>query len=141
MGEISQAFGDFYEGATIRLVGNSIGTQLAVGCAAKLHNDKYTAAPQRVALLDPLFTKEQFSFLGTSIRCGKISTETGLADFAQQSTANLIKMLWTKYAVAIETYESDNEPEGKISKNNIIRVAQDYYVKVLYNPKWCSQAQ
>jgi len=43
--------------------------------------------------------------------------------------------------VVTETYESDNEPEGKVSENNIIRVAQDYYVKVTYDPKWCAKAK
>ena len=40
-----------------RFVGHSLGAQLAARCASLLHSEEHPAAPQRLALLEPYFSK------------------------------------------------------------------------------------
>lgn len=137
---VKEAIGDFYAGSTVRFVGRSIGSQLAVSCAAKLHEDKHVAAPQRMALLDPFFTQKEFSFLGAGIRCGKVTSETGIGGFAQEATANYVKMLWKTHRVSTEIYVSTRDGDDDDSSDMDSTATQDmqsYAVQVAYKPRWC----
>jgi len=137
---VKEALGDFYAGDTVRFVGRSIGSQLAVACAAKLHEDKHVAAPQRMALLDPFFTQKEFSFLGTNIRCGQVTSDTGVGEFTQEATANYVKMLWKRNRVATEVYTSaDDDTSGSDADGQAAHNLQNYAVRVAYKPRWCAQ--
>jgi len=132
---VKEAMGDFFGGGTVRFVGRSIGAQLAVGCAAKLHEEQHVAAPQRITLLDPFFTTQEFTFLGTVVRCGRVVSSTGVGAFAQQATANYVKMLWETKRVATEVYSSAGSTSGLDSQAAIDMAT--YSVQVAYKPSWC----
>lgn len=134
---VKSAIGGFYSGSTVRFVGRSIGSQLAVSCAAKLHEEQNVAAPQRLALLDPFFTSKEFSFLGTGIRCGKVTSETGIGGFTQEATANYVKMLWLDQRVVTEVYTSTDESSDSSMDSQATIDMQTYAVQVAYKPSWC----
>lgn len=155
-----------YRGPQTRFVGHSLGAQLAVKCAALLHADSHPAAPQRLALLEPYFSKHShmvfFGCHGT-----KVTTSKGLDDFAPQRTLFFVKNLWKSKKVVTEIYKSSILTEAdrgdtsaydalkKIVKNGAADSFEDVLVGnlgggirehpleraatlVKYEPDWCS---
>jgi hypothetical protein len=103
MDVMKTALGNF-KGSQVRFVGHSIGAQLAVRCASLLHVENHVAAPQRLALLEPFFSKH--SHLGFFNCHAQLSTDTGLGDFAALATTAYIKTMWESSKVVTEIYKS-----------------------------------
>eukprot|EP00418_Pyrodinium_bahamense_P076490 CAMPEP_0179054808 /NCGR_PEP_ID=MMETSP0796-20121207/22977_1 /TAXON_ID=73915 /ORGANISM="Pyrodinium bahamense, Strain pbaha01" /LENGTH=563 /DNA_ID=CAMNT_0020751443 /DNA_START=103 /DNA_END=1792 /DNA_ORIENTATION=- len=121
-----------YSGHHVRFVGHSIGAQLATRCAAKLHHRGHPAAPQRLALLEPYFSKHQFGFL----RCKHISTDSGLGDYTAAATTVIVRSLWDQYKVVTEVYKSSVMTEHKafgIPNEDLEKLG----TLVRYKPHWC----
>lgn len=134
---VKSAMGGFYSGKSVRFVGRSIGAQLAVACAARLHGEKHVVAPQRMTLLDPFFTQKEFSFFGTGIRCGRVTSSAGIEDFAQEASANYVKMLWRQHKVVTEVYSSAGDSSVG-ADNQADQDMRRYSLQVEYKPRWCS---
>lgn len=131
MENVMMAMGQ-YSGHQVRFVGHSIGAQLAVRCAAMLHERGSVAAPQRLALLEPYFSKHHLWVF----RCKDISTDSGLGDFTSAATAVYVKSLWEDYKVVTEVYKSSVMTENKafgVPNEDLERQT----VVVKYEPHWC----
>jgi len=164
--EVRRAMGSF-SGPEVRFVGHSLGAQLATRCAALLHVENHRASPQRLALLEPYFSKHSnMMFFGCN--GAKITTSDGLDDFAAQSTVEFVKNLWESKNVVTEVYKSSILTEGgsgesnsavsqlkKLVQNGAAASAEDALVGnlasgsqngdleraatvVKYEPDWCS---
>jgi hypothetical protein len=103
-----------YAGPGVRFVGHSVGAQLAVRCAGRLHMDRHVAAPTRLTLLEPYFTKHHFGLF----RCHKMDTGSGIGSFTAEATTQYVKNLWEKSSVVTEVYKSSllTEDLGKIGE-------------------------
>jgi len=137
---VKEAIGDFYGGSTVRFVGFSIGAQLAVNCATKLHATHQVAAPQRLTLLEPFFTKKDPVFLGIKMSCGKFDFDEGVGGFTGEAMANYVKALWQKRRVVTEIYiskvESDKESQQVMNERAQV-ILEENAVLVKQNPQWC----
>jgi len=112
---VEKNMGDF-AGSDVRFVGHSIGAQLAVRCAGKLHmwtpkdlagkflsgQVGHPAAPLRLALLEPYFTKHHFGLF----RCHKVETGSGIGRFTAMALSGYAENLREKYGVVTEVYKS-----------------------------------
>lgn len=128
---VKMTMGDF-KGPTVRFVGHSIGSQLAVRCAAKLHHEGHVASPVRLTMLEPFFTKHHLYFF----RCNKVTQESGVGQFTALATAQYVKSLWQKFKVPTEVYKS-----SLLTENGAFGVPdkalEDIVALVEYNPTWC----
>jgi len=109
-----------------------------VSCAAKLHQDLHVAAPQRLSLLDPLFTQKDHIIPGMSIRCGKVTSETGIGSYTQEQTAQFVEQLWLQKRVVTEVYTSSQDTSDSDEDATAARKLQTYAVWVMYKPSWCT---
>jgi len=128
---VMMAMGEF-TGSQVRFVGHSIGAQLATRCAAMLHYRGHPAAPERLALLEPYFSKHHLWIF----RCRDISTDSGLGDFTAAATAAYVRSLWDDYKVVTEIYKSSVMTENKafgIPNQGL----EGLGVLVKYKPQWC----
>lgn len=135
---VRENMGD-YLGPSVRFVGSSIGAQLAVRCAAKLHLEGHRAAPQRMALLEPFSASRSMFVMGYSLRCDKIVNDDGSEGFAAAATANLVVGLWNQSRVATEVYSSTapNAADEGGAEGQANRQIAAYSAVVVYDPKWC----
>lgn len=129
-----------YNGPEVRFVGHSIGAQLAVRCASLLHYKNHPAAPIRLALLDPYFSKHHlwlFRCLGeTPSDETTVSLEGGLQDYAAMQTADTVAFLYDQKNVFTEVYKSS--PLTEMSQYGVPNTPlDDYAALVQYNPNWC----
>jgi len=165
---VEQNLGDFAGGA-VRFVGHSIGAQLAARCAGKLHmwtprdlpskllsgKVGHPAAPQRLALLEPYFTKHHFGLF----RCHKVETGSGIGKFTAMALPGYVGNLREKYGVVTEVYKSSaytedmNQlfPEGLMNQINQVGSVKEIVTQlgeanhelekvatvVQYQPDWC----
>mmetsp|Transcript_85711 Transcript_85711/g.239582 ORF Transcript_85711/g.239582 Transcript_85711/m.239582 type:complete len:510 (-) Transcript_85711:178-1707(-) len=128
---VKTALRDF-SGPQVRFVGHSIGTQLATRCAARLHSENHRAAPKRIALLEPFFTKHHLNMF----RCSNLKVDDGIGAFTAEATAGYVKSLWDTKQVVTEVYKSSlltemkllGEPDKELEKLAAL---------VLYHPTWC----
>jgi len=98
-----------FEGPEVRFAGHSIGAQLAVRCAALLHQQAHPAAPRRLALLDPYFSKHHFGLfrcVGEDASKEGMDSDAGLEDYAAVQTAEYVRHLYDAEAVLTEVYKS-----------------------------------
>ena len=101
--EVKNAMGG-YKGSEVRFVGHSLGAQLAVRCGSLLHVEDHPAAPKRLALLEPYFSKHSHMyFFGCH---GDVTTDKGMGDFAAKLTVQLVQHLWKSKNVVTEIYKS-----------------------------------
>lgn len=100
--QVKRAMGS-YKGSQVRFVGHSLGAQLAVRCASLLHVEDHPAAPSRLALLEPYFSKHSHMFFGCH---GGVTTDEGMGDFATRLTVQMVEHLWSSKKVVTETYKS-----------------------------------
>lgn len=116
----------------VRFVGHSIGAQLAIRCAAMLHYENHPAAPQRLALLEPYFTKHHMYML----RCTKMTTESGILDFTADASVQYVVHLWNERGVVTEIYKS-----SVFTELSSLGVPNEKLEKVTtfveYKPHWC----
>lgn len=121
-----------FEGKQVRFVGHSIGAQLATRCAALLHFRGHPAAPARLSLLEPYFSKHHLWIF----RCKDISTDSGLGDFTAAATAAYVRSLWDSYKVVTEVYKS-----SVITENKAFGVPNEALERlgtlVVHRPHWC----
>jgi len=91
-----------YEGPTVRLVGHSLGAQMAAHCAKLLHQETpyHPGRPSRVALLDPYFSERHFGIF----RCSKVKFSAGKGRLFPQLVAEAVKELWQR-GVVTELYK------------------------------------
>jgi hypothetical protein len=143
---IGEGLGD-YAGPGVRFVGHSVGAQLAVRCAGRLHMDGHPAAPARLTLLEPYFTKHHFGLF----RCHKMDTGSGIGSFTAEATTQYVKNLWDKNSVVTEIYKSSLLTEeignlGELPETMINEVGQfgepntdleKVASLVEYSPFWC----
>jgi hypothetical protein len=144
--KVKEAMGE-YKGDEVRFVGHDIGAQLAVKCAAELHFRDHPASPQRIAMLEPLFTEHHLGL----VRCGtvegistgeikkqlaQVKTGEGLGSFAADATASVVERLWKKSKVVTEIYKSSLETQNERFSNPNVELTKLGTV-VIYNPKWC----
>ena len=88
---VKQAMGSF-GGSQVRFVGHSLGAQLAARCASLLHSEGHAASPQRLALLEPYFSKHSHMyFFGCH---AEVTTDEGMGDFAAKLTVQFVQHLW-----------------------------------------------
>jgi len=134
---ISAAMGDF-GGSNVRFVGHSLGSQLAIRCADKLHARGHPAAPNRVALLEPFFT--QLHGAGV-FRCSAIEIHKSVGEYIPVATAEIVRNLWETKGVATEVYKSSVLTEialtplvGLGNPNHPLEAASTL---VTYYPAWC----
>jgi len=121
-----------FSGSQVRFIGHSIGAQLAVRCAGVLHMRGLRAAPQRLTLLDPYFSKHHLWIF----RCKKLKTGSGMGDFAAKATTQYVKRLWQKHGVVTEIYKSSAMTEHKmLGLVNEPLDAMSTFVK--YKPNFC----
>lgn len=122
-----------FTGSHVRFVGHNIGAQLSTRCAALLHQENHAAAPQRLTLLEPYFSKSHMYIF----RCNKISADSGsIGDFTLTATTGFVKSLWTSKQVVTEIYmslvltEMDEfgVPDFDLQQNSVL---------VKYDPGWC----
>ncbi|CAJ1357570.1 unnamed protein product [Effrenium voratum] len=93
-----------FKGQQVRFVGHSLGAQLAVRCASLLHVEDHPAAPQRLALLEPYFSKHSHMyFFGCH---AEVTTDEGMGDFAAKSTVEFVQQMWKSKRVVTEIYKS-----------------------------------
>lgn len=133
-----------FSGSTVRFVGNAIGAQLAVRCAALLHTWNSPVAPQRLALLEPSFAakrktrsmvKEMFSSGNT---CKKLPKgEEELDGFSVLATANYIGALWERKRVITEVYRSSQPGTRGEFLEPTTSLARPQALLVNYVPDWC----
>jgi len=128
---VNDAMGS-YSGPGTRFVGHSIGAQLATKCAAMLHHEGHVAAPGRLALLEPFFTKHHLYFF----RCKSIDTDEGIGSFTAAATAGYVKSLWDKHGVVTEVYKS-----SVLTETRNIGMPNEELEKLVslveYSPHWC----
>jgi hypothetical protein len=147
--KVREAMGE-YKGKHVRFVGHDLGAQLAVQCAAELHLNGDSMAPQRIAMLEPVFTEHHFNMMRCTVdvksiipsiddikRQGtQIKTGEGLGSFAADNTASVVQRLWQESRVVTEIYKSSeltqndrlNNPNVDLSKLGTL---------VIYKPTWC----
>lgn len=116
----------------VRFVGHSIGAQLAIRCAAMLHYENHPAAPQRLALLEPYFTKHHMYML----RCTKMTTDSGILDFTAKASVGYVESLWHTRGVVTEIYKSSVFTEMRqlgVPNEKLEQVT----TFVEYKPHWC----
>lgn len=91
-----------YEGPSVRLVGHSLGGQMAAHCAKLLHEQTpyHPARPSRVALLDPFFSERHFMVF----RCSSLKFNAGKGRLFPQLVAEAVKELWQR-GVVTEVYK------------------------------------
>jgi len=124
-----------HSGPEVRFVGHSIGSQLAVRCASMLHQQNHPAAPQRLSLLEPYFTKHHLWLF----RCmGKtdISTDEGVGNFAPLATSDYAKHLYDTKGVITEVYKSSVYTQMS-SFGNTNSDLEKFATYVQYEPDWC----
>ncbi|CAE8629379.1 unnamed protein product [Polarella glacialis] len=113
---VKNALGKF-SGPQVRFVGHSLGAQLATRCAALLHAENHVAAPNRLTLLEPYFSKHShLNFLGHGLGCNeKVSSGHGLGDFASENVDSYVQKMWDSYKVVTEVYKSSvlTESDGE----------------------------
>ncbi|CAE7672310.1 TTL1 [Symbiodinium sp. CCMP2456] len=99
---VKKAMGTF-DGSQVRFVGHSLGAQLAVRCASMLHVEDHPAAPHRVSLLEPYFTRHSHVLLNCH---GQITADPGLGDFAERLTVEYVMNMWKTKGVVTDVYKS-----------------------------------
>mmetsp|Transcript_58795 Transcript_58795/g.137675 ORF Transcript_58795/g.137675 Transcript_58795/m.137675 type:complete len:588 (+) Transcript_58795:25-1788(+) len=100
---VKAAMGSF-SGPQVRFVGHSLGAQLAVRCASMLHVQDHPAAPSRLALLEPYFSKHSHMyFFGCH---AQVTTDEGMGDFAAKLTVEYVNSMWQSKKVVTEIYKS-----------------------------------
>ncbi|CAK9051620.1 TPR repeat-containing thioredoxin TTL1 [Durusdinium trenchii] len=159
---VKMAMGSF-KGSQVRFVGHSLGAQLAVRCASLLHVEDHAAAPQRLALLEPYFSKHSHMyFFGCH---AEVTTDEGMGDFAAKLTVQFVQHLWKSKKVVTEVYKSsqlteetgeespyselknlvENGAVGGVEKALVGNLASGMRAEdlersgtmVKYNPDWC----
>eukprot|EP00929_Paragymnodinium_shiwhaense_P015111 TRINITY_DN123129_c0_g1_i1.p1 TRINITY_DN123129_c0_g1~~TRINITY_DN123129_c0_g1_i1.p1 ORF type:complete len:562 (+),score=104.32 TRINITY_DN123129_c0_g1_i1:67-1752(+) len=122
-----------FKGQTVRFVGHSIGSQLAAEVASLLHEEDHPAKPQRLALLEPFFTRHQLYFF----RCKEfVGKEQGVGSFTAEATASTVRQLWDKSHMMTEIYKSSlltQKPAMGYPNKELAEVG----TVVLYKPNWC----
>ncbi|CAE7751863.1 TTL1 [Symbiodinium sp. CCMP2456] len=99
---VKKAMGSF-GGSQVRFVGHSLGAQLAVRCASMLHVEDHPAAPGRLSLLEPYFSKHSHLFFGCH---GEVTTHEGMGDFAERLTVEYVQNMWKRKKVVTDVYKS-----------------------------------
>eukprot|EP00929_Paragymnodinium_shiwhaense_P080180 TRINITY_DN41802_c0_g1_i1.p1 TRINITY_DN41802_c0_g1~~TRINITY_DN41802_c0_g1_i1.p1 ORF type:complete len:550 (-),score=106.97 TRINITY_DN41802_c0_g1_i1:251-1900(-) len=134
-----------YSGPHVRFVGHSIGAQLAARCASKLHYANHPAAPQRLALLEPFFSKTFTNLDPRSfwLKCRKQTAQqqTGededtVGTFTAEATSALVETLWEKKKVVTEVYKSSLLTEKPLF-GTVNEKLQALATFVQYHPEWC----
>lgn len=126
-----------HAGPEVRFVGHSIGAQLATRCAAMLHHQRHPAAPRRLALLEPYFTKHHLWLFRCVAGTGSgISTDAGVGDFAALATSDYARHLYDKEGVVTEVYKSSVYTE--MSEFGLPNTGLEKFATyVEYEPRWC----
>jgi len=125
-----------YTGPEVRLVGHSMGTQLAIECARVLHERKAKAAPTRLVLSEAAFIFQPRMFADgcddSEMFEGTNFGEYALKKFGQSMAALRARGVFTEY---IQTLEGKMRllVDGEVSKN-----VEKQSVSVKYRPDWCS---
>merc|ERR1712232_596246 len=138
-----------YTGRHVRFVGHDLGAQLAVQAAAELHLDHHPSAPQRIALLEPVFTEHHFHLRCTvnvveSIpslddlkqQAAQVRTGSGLGSFAADATVSVVERLWRESRVVTEIYKSSALTQNEHLSNPNLDLTK-LGTLVVYNPTWC----
>merc|ERR1712151_748445 len=118
-------------GQSARFVGHSLGAQLAARCASSLHDEGHPAAPQRLAMLEPFFTRTHLMFWG----CKK-STSADVGGFAAEATTEIVRKLWTDKHVVTEIYKSSPLTQRE-SFGYPAEDLEGLATVVHYEPTWC----
>lgn len=132
-----------FSGKHVRFAGHSIGSQLAVRCAGFLHEENHEAAPQRIALLEPFFTKRELLFFFNTPGCQDTTSAEPVKGFAEKATAAELAKLWKSHNVVTEVYKSSiltqqEEVFGKkIEAGTSSSELEKLGTFVRYRPHWC----
>jgi len=124
-----------HSGPEVRFVGHSIGAQLAVRCASMLHQQNHPAAPQRLALLEPYFTKHHL-WLFRCVGKTDVSTDEGVGNFAPLATSDYAKHLYDTKGVITEVYKTSVYTE-MTQFGNPNADLEKFATFVQYEPRWC----
>jgi len=124
---------DGFSGDEFRLVGHSLGTQLATRCAALLRTGgvRNAIAPTRLVLLDPFFTKYHFKF----IRCHSVAMHQGIGEFSLKQVTSYIKTLYGN-GVPTVVHISSPFPEDWLMGDTIFPF-EPLVILVKHNIQWC----
>merc|ERR1712014_343205 len=93
-------------------------------------------APQRIALLEPYFTKHHLSIF----RCSNLNPSYGIGTFTAEATAGYIKNLWETKQVVTEMYKSSVLTENELLGEKD-RQLERLATRVIYKPQWCGGVQ
>jgi len=122
-----------YLGPEVRFVGHSMGTQLAIRCAALMHEMKASAAPTRLVLTEAAFAPDQARLIG----CEKKTIQgRKFGEWAIQHIHETMQKLvaWGVLTEYVQTLKGSTRMmiDGTESED-----LQSQAVSVQYTPKWC----
>mmetsp|Transcript_103476 Transcript_103476/g.194675 ORF Transcript_103476/g.194675 Transcript_103476/m.194675 type:complete len:478 (+) Transcript_103476:31-1464(+) len=121
-----------FAGPELRFVGESLGTQLAAGCAAALHSRDDRMAPSRVVLLEPAFS--HYGVIAGQLQCKQIADTKEFGQQAEDNTNAALRKL-KNVGVPIELYTSS----PLLFKYIVCSNPHVYFdVHVHYEPFWCN---
>lgn len=132
-----------YHGKHVRFAGHSIGAQLAVRCAGLLHEVGHEAAPQRIALLEPFFTKRELLYFFNTPGCQDSTYSEPVGGFTEKATAEEIAHMQEHFNIAVEIYKSSLLTEAqdvmgkKIEAGTSSRELEKLGALVRFSPRWC----
>lgn len=132
-----------YHGGQVRFAGHSIGAQLAVRCANLLHEQGHEAAPQRLALLEPFFTKPKLLYFFNAPGCQDSEYEEHVGGFTEQGTSEGVSYMRQHYGVVTEVYKSSIMTEPQVVMGKTVEAGtssaqlENLAALVRYRPQWC----
>lgn len=130
-----------YAGPSVRFVGRAIGAQLALRCAAQLHEDEDPTAPQRVALLEPTFPVPEklklMEVLSSRSECKEARGNPSVQNFAIESSANYVSGLWKTKKVVTEVYWASSPAARGSFLDPLSGLGRQEALLVNFNPGWC----
>eukprot|EP00928_Gymnodinium_smaydae_P042719 TRINITY_DN28727_c0_g1_i1.p1 TRINITY_DN28727_c0_g1~~TRINITY_DN28727_c0_g1_i1.p1 ORF type:complete len:501 (+),score=80.40 TRINITY_DN28727_c0_g1_i1:42-1505(+) len=134
---VDDILGDFH-GPEFRLVGHSLGSQVATRCAALLKDARHhhKIAPSRLVLLDPFFTERHAMGL---FRCHDFDDHKGIGEFTLKEATKYIKMLYDN-GVPTVVHMTSPLPESSFFGDTIFPF-EPLVVLVKHRQTWCGKAE
>jgi len=130
-----------YSGPSVRLVGHSLGTQLALKCSHALYGLNSVAAPQRIALLDPFFASKIWKAAFFAKCTGRSDHARTHHNDTQLETIKVTKMLWDDYKVPVELVQTSafSESSGMRSLflSHVPTQLEQHAAVARYLVDWC----
>eukprot|EP00928_Gymnodinium_smaydae_P029618 TRINITY_DN22259_c0_g1_i1.p1 TRINITY_DN22259_c0_g1~~TRINITY_DN22259_c0_g1_i1.p1 ORF type:complete len:485 (-),score=77.74 TRINITY_DN22259_c0_g1_i1:223-1677(-) len=132
---IDDVMGDF-SGPEFRLVGHSLGSQVATRCAALLKDGRrqHKTVPTRLVLLDPFFTERHMMGL---VRCHDLEEHKGIGEYSLKEATKYINTLYEN-GVPTVVHISSPFPESSVLGDTIFPF-EPIVVLVKHRITWCGK--